>query len=77
MMEYLGGEDFGVGARALKNIPLSHLSVWPREAIEEIWWVLDIYSNGEVASTPVWQYAVARWDFDWPSWFGIGLGCGT
>jgi hypothetical protein len=25
----------------LKNISLSHLSVWPREAIEEIWWLLD------------------------------------
>lgn len=41
MIEYLGGEGVGVGARALKNISLSHLSVWPREAIEEIWWMLD------------------------------------
>jgi hypothetical protein len=36
MIEYLGAEAVAFGARALKNISLSHLSVWPREAIEEI-----------------------------------------
>lgn len=37
MTEYLGTESGGFGARALKKIPFSHLSVGPREAIEEIW----------------------------------------